>query len=141
MLMLITTACSTNEKEEVSSQSQSSQEKLIIAKINDRITIQKYELQTKKDIIATFNDPSVTEVFINAIKGSEKISGTANIAPPSYEVIIQKDGTESSYYLWININSQTSNAMYMNKGDTETAYKLSLEKTNSLKDIFKEIEK
>ncbi|MNO45342.1 hypothetical protein D3C76_356070 [compost metagenome] len=141
IVLMFITACSTNEKKEVTSQSQPVQEKIIISKLQKGITLQQYKSQTKKDIIATFNDPSVTEVFINAFKEAEMISGVANVASPKYEVTFQKNGAESSYYLWININDQTSNAMYMTIDDTSTAYKISVEYTNSMNKIFKEIEK
>lgn len=73
----------------------------------------------------------------------QKISGIANVASPNYEVTIQNDGNEISCYLWININDKTkkSNAMYMNKDDTDTGYKISVEKTESLIKLINEIDR
>lgn len=145
VLLLLSAACgTTNEKREVSSSPQKPiQDKIIITKLQKGTTIQEYELQTQKDEIATYEDSSITEKFIDAIKESEKISGIANVAPPHYEVTIQKDDNESSYYLWININdrTRTSNAMYMNKGDTDNGYKISVKKTNSIIEFLNEVEK
>lgn len=146
VLMLLSAACNTtNEKSEGGSSGSQKpiQDKITINKLPGRTTIQEYELQTQKDEIAKIEDSSITKKFTDAIKDSEKITGIANVAPPNYEVTIQKDGNESSYYLWINIDNKTktSSAMYMNKGDTDTGYKISVEKTNSIIELFNEIEK
>ncbi|MGG1618982.1 hypothetical protein [Paenibacillus sp. NRS-1781] len=135
MLMLIT-ACSSNAEKIVISQSGQGQDKIILYKLQKDATLQQ---QTKKDVIATFNDTSDTMILINAMKESEKISGIVNTDSPNYEATFQKDGTKDSYYLWINNNDPTSNAMYVNKDDTHTTYKISVNSTNSIKKLLKGI--
>ncbi|ALP37937.1 hypothetical protein ASL14_18870 [Paenibacillus sp. IHB B 3084] len=136
IVLLLITACSSNAEKIVISQSGKGQEKIIVYKLQKDATLQQ---QTKKDVIATFNDTSDTIIFINAIKESEKISGTVNTDSPNYEVTFQKDGTKDSYYLWINHNDPTSNAMYVNKDDTHTAYKISVNSTNSINKLLERI--
>ncbi|TKH40855.1 hypothetical protein C1I60_24125 [Paenibacillus terrae] len=136
IVLLLITACSSNAEKIVISQSGKGQEKIIVYKLQKDATLQQ---QTKKDVIATFNDTSDTMIFINAIKESEKISGIANTDSPNYEVTFQKDGTKDSYYLWINNNDPTSNAMYVNKDDTHTAYKISVNSTNSINKLLERI--
>jgi hypothetical protein len=135
VLMLIT-ACNSNAEKIVISQSGKGQEKIIVYKLQKDATLQQH---TKKDVIATFNDTSDTMILINAMKESEKISGIANMDSPNYEVTFQKDGTKDSYYLWVNHNDPTSNAMYVNKEDTHTAYKISVNSTNSINKLLERI--
>ncbi|WP_052646923.1 hypothetical protein [Paenibacillus terrae] len=136
IVLLLITACSSNAEKVAISQSGKGQEKIIVYKLQKDATLQQ---QTKKDVIATFNDTSDTMIFINAIKESEKISGIVNMDSPNYEVTFQKDGTKDSYYLWINNNDPTSNAMYVNKDDTHTAYKISVNSTNSINKLLERI--
>ncbi|WP_342415162.1 hypothetical protein NST83_18035 [Paenibacillus sp. FSL R10-2782] len=137
IVLLLITACSSNAEKIVISQSGKGQEKIIVYKLQKDATL--LQQQTKKDVIATFNDTSDTMIFINAIKESEKILGIANTDSPNYEVTFQKDGTKDSYYLWINNNDPTSNAMYVNKDDTHTAYKISVNSTNSINKLLERI--
>ncbi|WP_179032013.1 hypothetical protein [Paenibacillus kribbensis] len=132
VLLLITTYSSIAEKE-VIAQSAKEQETLIVYKLQKGTTLQQL---TKKDILATFKDKTDTKTFINAMNTSEKISGIINIASPNYELTFHKDETEESYYLWINPNDSTSNAMYINKKVPHTAYKLSVNSTNSIKKLL-----
>ncbi|MFK4303546.1 MULTISPECIES: hypothetical protein [unclassified Paenibacillus] len=136
IVLLLITACSSNAEKIVISQSGKGQEKIIVYKLQKDATLQQ---QTKKDVIATFNDTSDTMIFINAIKESEKLSGIVNTDSPNYEVTFQKDGTKDSYYLWINNNDPTNNAMYVNKDDTHTAYKISVNSTNSINKLLERI--
>ncbi|NGM84219.1 hypothetical protein G5B47_17550 [Paenibacillus sp. 7124] len=139
IVLLLITACSSNAVEKaVFSQSEKIQDKVIVSKLQKDKTIQQYESQTIKDIVATFNNSSDTEIFIKAFKESEMIPGVVNVSSPTYEITLQKDGSESSYYLWITNNNTTSNAMYMYKGDTDTAYKITVESTNSINELLDE---
>lgn len=145
VLMLLSAGCNTtNENQVGSSGSQKPvQDKIIIIKVEKDTTIQKYEHQTHKDEITNIEDSAIVKKFTDAFMDAEKIIGNVNVITPNYEVIIHKDGSESAYYLWININdqTQTSNALYMNNGDTNTLYKISVENTNSIIKLLNEMEK
>ncbi|WP_155983752.1 hypothetical protein [Paenibacillus sp. 1-18] len=133
IVLLLITTYSSNAEKEVIAQSAQEQETLIVYKLQKDTTLQQL---TKKDVLAIFKDKTDTNIFINAMNTSEKISGIVNIVSPNYELTFQKDGTEKSYYLWINPNDPTSNAMYINKDDPHTAYKLSVNSTNSVKKLL-----
>lgn len=147
ILVLVSVACNTkSEKKEGNSTSQKPvQSQITITELQKKNTLQEDELQVQKDksVIVKVDDSDVIKKFTNAMKDSEKIQGVGNVAPPNYEVTIKEDGNESSYYLWININDKTkkSNAMYMNKGNTNTGYKITTDKTNSLIKFLNEIKK
>ncbi|BCG57095.1 hypothetical protein [Paenibacillus sp. URB8-2] len=140
---LLLTACSSNtDQASTSFQTESLQEKVIFSyvKKQEGKTLQEYEPSTERDIAATIEDSSNIETFTQAIKESKKIPGTLNVGSPTYEVTFQKDGVESSYYLWIDTTAKTSNAMYMNKGDTETGYSIPVELTDSINKMLVDAE-
>jgi hypothetical protein len=145
VLILLSAGCNTTNKNQVGSSGSQKpvQDKIIIIKLEKDTTIQKYELQTHKDEITNIEDSAIVKKFTDAFMDAEKIIGNVNVITPNYEVIIHKDGSESAYYLWININdqTQTSNALYMNNGDTNTLYKISVENTNSIIKLLNEMEK
>ncbi|MEC0180656.1 hypothetical protein P4H61_03985 [Paenibacillus peoriae] len=133
IVLLLITTYSSNAEKEAFAQSAKEHDTLIVYKLQKGTPLQQL---TKKDILATFKDKTDTKIFINALNTSEKISGIVNTASPNYELTFQKDETEESYCLWINPNDSTSNAMYINKKDPYTAYKLSVNSTNSIKKLL-----
>ncbi|WP_226000971.1 hypothetical protein [Paenibacillus sp. BJ-4] len=133
IVLLFITTWSSNAAKEAIAQSAKEQESIIVYTLQKDTTLPQL---TKEDVLATFKDKADIKIFNNAIHTSEKISGIVNTASPNYEVAFQKDGTEKSYYLWINPNDPTSNAMYINKDDPHTAYKLSVNSTNSIKKLL-----
>ncbi|MFP3392779.1 hypothetical protein [Brevibacillus sp. SIMBA_040] len=105
------------------------------------LTILITQMQTKppaifkpKVVIDSFSN----EQFLSTLQRPAKIPGIVDMVPPDYEItVMTKASVTQTYFLWIKADAAVSTLMDIS--NTHTAYTISGEKTELLKQMLKEI--
>ena len=83
-------------------------------------------------------DSLSNEQFLSTLQRPAKIPGIVDMVPPDYEItVMTKASVIQTYFLWIKTDAAVSTLMDLS--DTHTAYTISGEKTEPLKQMLKEI--
>jgi hypothetical protein len=126
----------TNWKDFSSTKENESEQVLIVEDAFDiDILVQKKDVKINLRNHETVIDSKSDELLLSIFQKATKISGIVNMRPQDYEItVIKNDRVDKIYYLWIK--KDTKQANLMDHSDTHTAYKLSSETTEQLKQIL-----
>lgn len=93
------------------------------------------------DFFAVVDDAETVESLQNIISSANKLAGIVNVSKPNYDLqIIDEQGIEQGYHLWVGKAGQQGMLMLMDVQDSHTVYTISEQSTETLISLIERLQ-